>query len=233
MSGAGARRPVVSPEGMAAMMKTLLRRGAGTFSILLALGLSLLSPGGAVAGTDWIRHELPEGAVIEVPSEFRVLSGEVVKGIASQAARSLDRQGGRDPQRRLFVANAGEPSWAVVRLSVFDSSPADREDFLAATEDDLREIREHYRETLPRSLGKIHAKVKEVDMPRMMTVAGHPALLISYTRSSLYVGSDWKVRMHLIETGRKRFLLTISNDLTQAGRMEPVLSRILETVEFR
>ncbi|MDO5532000.1 hypothetical protein [Sutterella sp.] len=214
------------------MMTSLLRRGAGALCALLSLGLAMITAGNAAAETPWERLALPEGAVIEIPADFRILSEKEVAGIASYAAGAAQRRQTRDPQRRLLVANAGEPSWAVVRLSVFDSNRWNREDLLNATESELRDVRDYYLDYLPKALVRGQARLREVYMPRIVTIAGHPALEITYRRSSQFVVSDWLVRMYSIETGAKKFLLTISNDLSSADRMDPILNRILWTIEF-
>jgi len=94
----------------------------------------------------------------------------------------------------------------------------------------LQSIHTEFSSRFPVMMEQAGITISEIERPEVVTVAGRPAVLIKYKRTSAVDGSLWEVRMYQIASEDRTIELTLSNRLSDRQIWRPILDRSLSTL---
>lgn len=188
----------------------------------------------------FVRRDLGGGVFAEFPDHWYVLNSDQSANVSAAGTALAESAGVRvQGKRTLLAVNATPaPTGAMIRVSA--TSPAEiSQDELeqvlrSGTQRELlQEIRRQFSAAFPQMMAQSNITVTEISEPQIVHVAGRPAILISYQRTSAVDGSPWEVRQYKIPAGDRTVELTLSNRISDRAMWTPILNRTLESLSVR
>lgn len=184
--------------------------------------------------TAYTKMDLLYGISIDVPAHWVILARETRKNIAASGEAVLSNAGLEGPDGKkvtLLAINAvPAPTGAMIRVSVMSPPEYTQADLVAATPNDLREIRTQMLSMFKRAEKSGGVKIIDIAPVRVQAVAGKHAMVSSYSRESLVGGGPWSVTQYKIPTPERVVEITLSHRDSDAPLWRPILERIKRSI---
>jgi hypothetical protein len=184
----------------------------------------------ALAGShsDFKKLNFPNGISIEIPYDWKILTGNEMALIAAAAGSSAQN----DSKTRLLAANTNtNPPTAIARLSRlpledgFSQAELDKLGF--GFHDPLTQLSDATEE----SLKKQDIKIVHFDGISVGNWGNDRALVISYTRLSAS-GGEMSVKQYKIPTSNFIIELTLSYRESEAEKLRPIITYIRDSLKY-
>jgi len=193
-------------------------------------------PWADVAGVFELR-DVGAGVQIEYPRHWHILTNDEISNTQSHGAAIAAEAGVVvEGRQTLFAINsAPQPSGALMRLSTTFPATVTQsvlEQAIQSGQEDelLQSIHDEFSSRFPPIMAQAGITVSAIEPPEAVSVAGRPAVLIKYKRTSAVDGGLWEVRMYQIAADDRMIELTLSNRLSDRAIWTPILDRTLSTL---
>lgn len=185
----------------------------------------------------FVSSDIGAGIHIEYPSHWHVLTSAEISdthalgtSIAAEAGIVVEGK-----QTLLAVNSAPQPSGALMRLSTTFPATITQATLEQAIrsgqqEELLQSLNSEFSSRFPAMMERAGVTVSAIERPQIVHVAGRPAVLIKYRRTSAVDGGLWEVRMYQIADQDRTVELTLSNRLSDRAIWRPILDRTLNTL---
>lgn len=201
--------------------------------VCFTISLVLAASPSAAQESNFAQLRLPLGVSVEVPQNWRVISGDANRTIQSLGEAALNLAGLQLPRGRvnLFRANSmPRTTYAGIAINAMDTDIS-AEELRSATNAEIRELTPLMRDELRRLLPHTNMELLEFSDVRRESVSGHPALVIEYKRSGPQ--GPVIVQMTRLVVGDKEISLNLSYRESEAVLWKPIVTYIRSTLKVK
>lgn len=182
-------------------------------------------------------RDIGTGVHIEYPDHWHALTTDEISSIRALGA-SIAAEAGivvEGKQTLLAVNSAPQPSGALIRLSTTSPATITQSTLEQAIQRGqetnlLQTVHSEFSSRFPAMMESAGVTVSAIELPEIVYVAGRPAVLIRYTRTSAVDSGLWEVRMYQIADENRTIELTLSNRISDRAIWRPILDRTLGTL---
>jgi len=214
-----------------------------SFARFTLLALALGAHRGTLSQTlQYTTVDLAGRLTVTIPGHWFVRDATGRQNIAAAANAAVDPTGKRkDPIHfsSLSVLSSAEKPQVIFRIS-FVEEPGSQADLLqdlargkAAAIRDLADVWKQESERLAATLERQGSRYLGDERFDFLDVGGKKAFLISYRRASLTGGAPFRVNQYHIPMGSDKILLTASVQESASRLMQPIVDRMIASVEIR
>lgn len=185
-------------------------------------------------------RDVGSGVQIEYPSHWQIVSdAEIAAASARVASLASNEATAAQSKRTLIAVNATpQPTGAMLRVSTIAPATITQVELERAINSGeqvtlLHSVEESFAAQFPAMMDQLNITVSNIATPEIVRVAGRPAILIAYRRTSAVDGALWEVRQYHIASGDQTIELTLSNRLSDRDLWTPILDRTLSTLQIQ
>ena len=192
--------------------------------------------GNLSASDNFVKVRLPEGISIEIPKNWRVLSGNQKITLDSAVESVLDLAGIEEEGSELpFAANHYDDQGnaiGILNIRYYPQLELTQTNAQAATNNDISELDAALKENMIKTLKKSGITVTSWNGTQKTSINGITAFLTEYHRKALRGEGEYKVKLVRVFSGNKSFTLTVSYHVTTDFLLRPITERIINSLNL-
>jgi len=173
--------------------------------------------------------ELPRGISISIPAHWTILSKDDLLNLGA-ATESISPASDNGKEALLAVNSSPEPHGAQLRISITSPLPYSKDDLLKMTPSDLKLVSDGLLSSFKALEDKGGIHVLEMYDSTIEQIDGHAALHMSYLRSSMNEGPNWRVEQYKIPVSDHLVELTLSYRDSERSLWQPILTRSMHSL---
>jgi len=185
---------------------------------------------------DFRKIKVINGPTIEYPAHWKILDDATVLNQVHSSQASADAAGinldGFIRRNRVVIHSLPIPNKASVRASIVTPTQYSQLELSKINRKDLINLKKDY-ELHFREMSAVSAvRLQHMEELRVESIGGKLALVIPYIRYTESSSALWHVEQIKVPFEDRMLSLTLSYQISDAGTMKPILSRIKSSVKF-
>lgn len=204
--------------------------------IFTVLVLLMSVPGPVGASGNFVTIALPKGVVIDIPRNWAILSNNQRITLDTHVESRIDLRGlEKEVSSLLFAANYYDDLGTVngiLNLRYYPELELSQSDVRSASASDIEELNEVLKAVLSKEMGPLGMPVVAWMGTKKKLINGITVFVTEYSRKSLKVSGNFRVRLIRVFAGSRSFTLTVSYLESKSFMMRTITDRIISSLKL-